>query len=387
MKTLRLTEPRLPGTVGRFVAEPQDGQALAAQLGSEVAKHLSPALERVQEAAASGRIDRDNLLALRNEIEYARRVGMMAQQLVRLCSGQLHLASESIDLAELIQEAVRQRHREAEHRGVAWQLQLAKTEIVSDPTLVFAMLQAFFDWCLEHAQGRVDARLHAEGQPTLLSLEMSFDHHVAVVVGGDDAAAKLPGLHLPALNTMAWRLLDQSVRVLGFELTRIDQPGSTRAVLRFLTGLPGLRMQPAGLDLSLPVRGLAPLTGSHVVVLATRRDLRRTVRMALRQLELVLDFVSSVEELRELVGEALPRAVIYDAAIAVHTFERLRASLRRQHPTLVFIRISDQRPPLQMHRSGEDTLPSVSRDAILGTLSEALLFELSRARHGEERAP
>lgn len=385
MKPLQLTEPRPLGAVGRRVAEPQDGQALAAQLGSEVAKVLSPALERVQAAAASGRIDRDNLRALRDEIERARRVGMMAQQLVRLCSGEVHLASESIDLTELAHEALRQRQRETDHRGIVWHVQLAPAELVSDPTLVFAMLQALLDWCLEHAQGRVDCTLQTEGRPAQLSLSLAFDHQAAL----GDASGQLPapGLHEPALNTMAWRLLEQCVRVLGFDLVRADHDGSTRTVLRMATARPRPLAAQAGLGPALPERGQAPLTGSHVVVLASRRELRRLVRLALRPLELVLDFVTSVEELRQLITETMPQAVVYEAGMAGHAFERLRAAMRKERPAPAFIRIAEQRRPLELHTSGDGSVASVSRDAILGTLPEALLFELSRARHEAKPAP
>ena len=61
-----------------------DSRDLVAQLGGEVAATLSSALDRVVELAATGRIDRSGLRALRDEVDGARRAGIMGQQWARL---------------------------------------------------------------------------------------------------------------------------------------------------------------------------------------------------------------------------------------------------------------------------------------------------------------
>ena len=136
---------------GRRVAEPLDPQALVAQLGSEVATHLSSALERVTTLTATGKIDRAGLRALREEIDRARRAGIMGQQVVRLGNGRVQLANERLDLTSLLREALRQRGREIDARGIEVRQVFAAAEVMSDTTLLFSLLQTTLDWSFEHA--------------------------------------------------------------------------------------------------------------------------------------------------------------------------------------------------------------------------------------------
>ena len=68
LNSLQLTDPMAPTAMVRRAAESVDSHALVSQLGSEVAAHLSKALERVTTLAATGKIDRAGLRALRDEI-------------------------------------------------------------------------------------------------------------------------------------------------------------------------------------------------------------------------------------------------------------------------------------------------------------------------------
>ena len=118
--------------LGKRLAEPLDPQALVAQLGSEVAATLSSALERVTTLAATGKIDRAGLRLLREEIDRARRAGIMGQQVVRLGNGRVQLANESIDLTGLLHEALRQRGREIDAKGIEVRQVLGAAEVMSD---------------------------------------------------------------------------------------------------------------------------------------------------------------------------------------------------------------------------------------------------------------
>ena len=141
---------------GRNMAEPLDAQALVAQLGSEVAATLSSALERVTALTATGKIDRAGLRLLRDEIDRARRAGIMGQQVVRLGNGRVHLASERLDLTGLLREALRQRGREIDARGIEVRQVLGAAEVMSDSTLLFSLMQTVMDWSFEHAVSRID---------------------------------------------------------------------------------------------------------------------------------------------------------------------------------------------------------------------------------------
>ena len=72
--------------------DPVDGERwreLVSSVGREIAMPLTAALERIHALIGSGKIDRASLRALREEVEAARRAGMIAQQLARYASGRL----------------------------------------------------------------------------------------------------------------------------------------------------------------------------------------------------------------------------------------------------------------------------------------------------------
>ena len=135
---------------GRSNVEPLDPQALIAQLGSEVASSLSAALDRVSALEASGQVDGETLRLLRDEIELARRAGIMGQQVVRLSNGRVHLANERLDLTALLHEVLRQRGREIEQRGIEVRQIFAPALVKSDATLLFSLLQTVPDCTYEH---------------------------------------------------------------------------------------------------------------------------------------------------------------------------------------------------------------------------------------------
>jgi hypothetical protein len=368
-----------PAPVGRHAAEPLDPQALVAQLGSEVASTLSSALERVATLAATGRIDRESLRALREEIDLARRAGIMGQQVVRLGNGQVQLANERLDLTALLREALRQRAREIDTRGIEVRQLFSPAEVSSDATLLFSLLQTTLDWSFEHAVSRIDLTLDVKSWPAHARLASSYLHCPPDEV--DTSAAPLNAGEDVVLNTMSWRLLQQTASVLGLVLKRHDTPGKTELTIEFpntlaprLLSLDDMKEDAA----SEPAHNSQPLAGRHVLVIAPRREVRNVVREALRPMGLMIDFVSSVEEAKELSSDGLPQAVVYEAALGGERFERLRSEMLAQAANVAFIQITEQGKAFQLHNVGGRQFASVGRDAIIESLPAALVFELSR---------
>jgi hypothetical protein len=387
LNSLQLTDPMAPTAMGRRTAESVDSHALVSQLGSEVAAHLSKALERVTTLAATGKIDRAGLRALRDEIDRARRAGIMGQQVARLSAGRMQLANERIDLTALLGEALRQRGREIDARGIEVCQVLSPAEVMGDGTLLYSLLQTLLDWCFEHAFGRIDLTVEIKSWPAHACLSASFQHQPPDEV---DAALTPAGPQLEArLSTMSWRLLQKTADVLGLDLQRQDTPGRTKLNLQFPQTVAPSLVSPAGaaepVARSAPLPGVSPLAGRHVVVLAARREVRNVVRTSLRPMGLMVDFVTSVEELRQLVADGLPHAVVYEAAIAGEPFERLRREILAEAPAMVFIRISDQGKAFEVLNVGGRQFTSVGRDAIMVALPEALTFEFSRADEAAAR--
>lgn len=382
----------LPGapSAGRRAPEPLDPQALVAQLGSEVAANLSSALERVTTLAATGKIDRAGLRALRDEIDRARRAGIMGQQVVRLSSGRVQMANERADLTGLLSEALRQRGREIDARGIEVRQTFAPAEVMSDTTLLFSLLQTVIDWSFEHAVSRIDLGVAVQAWPSHACLTVAYQYQPPdeVVVPAKPGPAKFAEARL---DTMSWRLLQQTAGVLGLVLERKDSPGKTAVKIEFPNTLaPRLAsvMQPpapAAEERESQAHNSQPLAGRHIMVMAARREVRNVVRAALRPMGLMVDFVTSVEEAQQLVADGLPHAVVYEATMADGHFERLRNEMLAEVPTLVFVRIAEQGKAFEVLNQGGRQFASVGRDAIMVALPEALTFELSRAEEAAAR--
>jgi CheY-like chemotaxis protein len=389
MESKRMDLRDLPGapSAGRRVTEPLDAQALVAQLGSEVATHLSSALERVTTLSATGKIDRAGLRALRDEIDRARRAGIMGQQVVRLGNGRVQLANERADLTGLLNEALRQRGREIDARGIEVRQVLAAAEVMSDTTLLFSLLQTVLDWSFEHAVSRIDLAVEVQAWPSHACLTVGFAHQQPdeVVVPPSGPAA----VEEARLSTMSWRLIQQTAGVLGLVMKRRDVPGKTEVKIEFPNTLaPRLAsvLQPPSEDKdSSQAHNSQPLAGRHIMVMAARREVRNVVRAALRPMGLMVDFVTSVEEAQQLVADGLPHAVVYEASMADGHFERLRSEMLAEVPTLVFVRIAEQGKAFEVLNLGGRQFASVGRDAIMVALPEALTFELSRAEEAAAR--
>jgi CheY-like chemotaxis protein len=368
-----------PSPLSNAPVQAPDAQQLVAQLGSEVAAILSSALERVVNLAATGRIDKPGLRALRDEIDLARRAGIMGQQVARLNNGHVQQAHEPLNLTALLRDALLQRGREIEARGIEVQQVLAPAEILSDETLLYSLLQTALDWSFEHAVSRIDFRLDMTQWPVHARLVVSFLHQPPDMV--EETAAPLAPTEIPALNTMSWRLLQQTAAVLGLQCCRFDTAGRAQLHLQFpdtlAPRLPGMNvMEPA--DQVTQAHNSQPLAGRHVLVLAARREIRNVVREALRPMGLMIDFVGSVEEAQLLCSDGLPHAMVYDSTLAGDRFEVLRSQMLAEVPNIAFIRLADQGKAFEVLNVGGRQFASVGRDAIIESLPPALIFELSR---------
>lgn len=375
---------RLPGLADRSNVEPLDPHALIAQLGSEVATTLSTALERLTAIepaiAAAGVVDLETMRFLREDIDRARLAGIRGQQVVRLCSGQLQISHERLDLTALLRETLRQRGREIESRGIEVKQMFGAALVQGDATLQFSLLQSLLDWAFDHAASRIDLTLEVRNWPAHACLSVAFAHLPPDQV--DPRALSRPTQEDPALNTMSWRLVQQTAALLGLQLQRQDTPGHTAVQLAFPDTLPP-RLEPEGTtrfeESVAPTLAPLPLAGRCVLVLTGRREVRNVVREALRPMGLMVDFVASVEEVEQQCQEAMPHAVVYEASLGGQRFDRLRDSLLRQAPHLAFIQIAEQGRSTQVLNVAGHQVTSVGRDAIIESLPEALAFELTRS--------
>jgi hypothetical protein len=346
---------------------------LLGQIGSEVAGPLTTAVERVNQLATTGRIDRQALRSLRAELEQARRAGMIGQQLARYASGRVRQSHERVDLPQVVRDCVSQRGREAEARGVEMRQALKPAEVIVDPTLLFALVNALLDWALALARSPIELKLDRKTWPANARLSVGFCH-----CPPDEAASAAPADG--ALDTLPWRLAQQIGATMGLPIDRRDDASRTAVAIEFPRTV-NEEMEGASaieLDTGDSAFNSKPLAGSHVLIVAPRREMRSRAREAIRQMGLIIDFVASVDEARAFCRDGLPHAIVYAASLGGERFEALRAEIERDAPGFVFIEIVEQGQAYEVTGFGGARGARVGFDAIETGLPSALLFELSK---------
>lgn len=345
--------------------------ALTAQLGSEVAAALSLAIEHVDTLAEAGSFAAPELRALRDAIEHARRLGMLGQQLGRLVAGEVSLVHEPLDLAAVLRELVASHAPEAARRGLELRFEALPATVVTDPSLAFSLLQSLLDWALDHALGPVSLTLERQEWPAEARLACRFP-----VRPLDRAARSGP---VSRLDSVAWRVIEQAARMLALPLARDDDGLFTTVSLDFLRVADALEAAPgaaARIGASPPC---APaLADAHVLVIASRRETRLRVRELLCSRTEQIDFVASVEAAQEFCASVLPRVLVFEAAVAGPSLERLRGALRSRRPRLGVVEIAEDGSPFNVREAADGPLASVARDALERTLLDALGWALAR---------
>jgi hypothetical protein len=121
-----------------------------------------------------------------------------------------------------------------------------------------------------------------------------------------------------------------------------------------------------------------PLSGSQVLVVASRRDVRVQVRDAIRNMGLIVDFVNSVDEAREFCRGGLPHAIVIESVLRGDRFNALRGEVASEDAEVVFIEIIEEGNTFEISGFGGLSMARVGRDAILTSLPSALMFELAK---------
>lgn len=368
----------LPPEPGHGVPPVDDGwRELVTQIGAEIAGPLTAALERVYALTSTGAIDRQGLRCLREELEQARRVGIACQQIARFASGRVRQSHERLHLTQTLQSVLAHRNRETLAHGLEVRQVLRPVEVIVDPTLLFTLLNTMLDWALAHAQSNIELRLDMKPWPAHARLSCRFRHTPPDL----PPSGTEPAGGGPSLDDVTWQLLRHAAQVMGLGVERSDGDTLAALTLEFprtvSEQLPGLATMDLDEGFSSSVNS-KPLAGSHVLVIASRRDVRVQVREAIRHMGLVVDFVNSIDEAVAFCAEGLPHAVIVESILRGERFNQLRADIVRDAPDVAFIEIIEEGAMFEVSGFGNSAMGRVGRDAILASLPSALVFELSK---------
>jgi hypothetical protein len=369
------TPPR--GRPAEPAADEVPWRELVASIGSDIAGPLTEALERVNTMATSGRIDRDGLRQLRSVIEQARQVGMTAQQLTRFASRRVRLSHERLQLDELLRDVLRHRGRELQAHGLALAPEqpgeLRQAEVLADASLLFSLLNTLVDWALRHARAELVFGLSLTTWPAHARLSCRFRHRV---LNPDE-----PDRPSESIDSLTWRLLEQIAQTLDLIVKReLDEERVTlwlefpRTANASMEGVSSIELS----DGSAQAPNSMPLVGSHVLVVASRRDVRLQIRDAIHHMGLLIDLVSSVEEAVEFCRDSLPHALIVEGILSSERLARLRTEIWAEVPDFAFIEIVEEGDRFEMSDASTGHIARVGREALETSLSSVLLFELSK---------
>jgi len=360
-------------------AVPGDDQRwheLVSQVGVEIAEPLTAALERIHVLTATGKIDRAGLRALRDEVEQARQAGMIGQQLTRFASGRVRQSHEVLQLEEVLKSVLALRSRETQARGISLKHQLKSARVIVDGSLLFSLLNAILDWSLANAHAHIDFTVDFKTWPVHARLACRFANRPVDRV--DESVTMAVS---PRLDSLTWRLIEQTAWTMGLVVERKDDAGVTTLVLEFpktagdeMEGLSATEID----ETSSQSGNSKALAGSHVLIVASRREVRVLIRDALRNMSMLVDFVGSVDEAASFCREGLPHAIIIDSIQKGGRFQQFREEILAEVPDFVFIEILEQGSTFEMSGTNGAQMARIGRDVVASSLPAALMFELSR---------
>lgn len=351
-------------------------QRLMSGVGAEIAGPLTAALEHIHALTTTGHIDRAALRTLREQVERARQVGITAQQLSRFAAGRMRQSHERLPLADMLTTVLNHRTRETQARGVTLKPILKPVDVVVDASLLFSLLNTMLDWAVVHAKSQIDFTIDLKSWPPRARLLCRFA--IQPVDRLDDGA---PVVEPFDIDSMTWHLLEQTAATMNLPLQRNVEAGNVGLTLEFPRTVNDEMEGVSTFELDqgfAPSTNSKPLAGSHVLVIASRRDVRLQVRDAIRHMGLIVDMVSSVEEAADFCREGLPHAVVFEGILSGEKLTQLRAEISTEVPDFPFIEIIEQGNDFAMSGFGGADHARVGREALGNALPSVLMFELSK---------
>ncbi len=350
---------------------------LVALVGMDIAAPLTEAMERINAMVTTGNINRDDLRSLRAVVEQARQVGIAAQQLTRFAKRRLRLSHERVPLTSIFRDALHHREREARLRGLslldAMAIDSKATEVLADASLLFSLINTLVDWVLRHAREALSLRVDLTVWPAHALIQCHFAWREA----DERREFSTP----EPLDSLSWRLLEQIAVTMDLVVHRHIEGHRVELTLEFprtandsMEGVSSIELsEPAN-----PTSSSVPLVGSHVLIVASRRDVRQQLRDGILHMGLLIDMVSSVEEAEAFCRDAFPHAVIYEGILAGERMSQLQTEVWAHVPDVAFIEVVEEGDGFEMSDDAGAAFARVGRGAISSSLSSVLLFELSK---------
>lgn len=338
-------------------AAPASLHDVMGQVAAEVAAPLTLALERIRALQADAGADAEQLRALHAEVAQARQIGILGQQIARLASGTVRQVLEPVDLAGLLRELLEEQRQDGPAATLHEKLEAAT--VVADSGLLGALMRSAVDWCSQIAVSPIDLMLQARPATMQAVLSCRFVRRTATHDNGEP---------------LSWHLMHFAAAPLG---ARVDaEDGSEHATLRITID----RLVPPALPGQASAADIRLLAGCQLLVVSNDRDIRHQVRRAVQGLDLLVDYVTSVDAASDYCDEGLPQAVVYASMLAGPSMTRLRHRLAQTPGAPPFIEISPDHDGYEPPAAGERPVRRVVIDELSQALPAALVIEMTRRR-------
>jgi hypothetical protein len=322
-------------------------------LADQITQTLSALQNQLDQLLQKERISRMEHRALSIPAERIKQAGLVAQQIHRFHGGRIRQSHERINMAELVENLLQERRKEFAVIGVELRRKLKPVDVLTDPTVAYAFVNAALDWAMPFSQ-RVDVRLDINSWPPHARLQIRANN---------DSQAELDG--------MAWLLVRQIAQAGGgIELKREvsdDCVALTAMFTRTVQAVDGI----AAVDLSDDQSSMfKSLQGIYALTISPSLQVRADVRDALREID--------IEQARDAMRHRMPSLIVIDSDLKGSAFDNFRKEVLRDVMEFPFVEISADSNSFDMSGFDEMSMAKVGRGNIRETLGTAVMFELAK---------
>ena len=372
MATPKKDQPGATGAAGgQKVSEPwsltDQTPNLLAALADQIADSVHAMQNTIDQLMVQDRLGRPEHRTLSLPLDRVKRTGQVLQQIHRFHSGRIRQSHEKTDLAELVEGALQDRRKEFALVGVEMRRKLKPVDVLFDPTVAYAFVNALIDWAMPFGR-RVDVRLDLNTWPPHARLQ---------VRASSDGA---PPSSNKTFDNLDWMLVRQiAASAGGIEIQReetADGVGVTALFNRTVQAVDGI----SAVDLSDDQSSMfKSLQGIYAIVVSPILQVRADVRDALREIGVVADSVVDFVQAREASAHRMPNLIVFGAELKGPDFEQFRRDILREVLEMPFVEISPDDSAFHMSGFGEHAMAKVGRGNIREALGTAVMFELARS--------
>lgn len=373
MATPKKDQPGAAGAAGSLRGDdPWSLTEHAPQLLASAAEQIGDALQALQSGVdqlqSQQRLGPQGQLALGVPLGRIKRLTFVMQQLNRFHSGRIRQSHEKVDLARLAEDSLQERRKEFALIGIEMRRKLKPVDVLIDPAVAHAFLNALLDWALPLGR-RIDVRVDVNHWPPHARLQ--------VRVHGDGA----PPSSMPtSLDNLDWALVRQiAATASGIDLQReITPDGITTTALfqRTAQSVDGI----SAIELSTEEQSsmFKSLQSVYALVISPSLQIRADVRDALREIGVSADSVVDLQQASDAISHRTPNVIVIDAALKGVDFDVFRREVLGLTMDMPFVEISPDDSSFDMSGFGEMAMAKVGRGNIREALGTAVMFELAK---------